>query len=239
MRVVFGFLLVLLGSRLTAQQSSAVAFDVISIKPNKNDSAGQSIGGDKGVWRATNVTAKDVILNAYEILPEQIVRAPSWFDSDRFDIQASFHDEGALPAVEALRLRIRALLAERFGFTVHFDTKELQSYILVVSSKGHKLTPSEAPFGMKARAGHMECTAITMDLFARNLAGRVKRPVTNRTELNGNYDLTLDYEPDMGAPSEKPSLFTALQEQLGLKLESKKAVTKTLVIDHLDRPSPN
>ena len=230
MRVVFGFLLV---CRLAAPQSSAVAFDVISIKPNKNDSAGQSIGGDGGGWRATNVTAKDVILNAYEILPEQIVGAPSWFDSDRFDIQASFHDEGALP------LRIRALLAERFGFTVHFDTKELQSYILVVSGKGHKLTPSEAPFGMRAWAGHMECTAITMDLFARNLAGRVKRPVTNRTELNGNYDLTLDYEPDLGAASEKPSLFTALQEQLGLKLESKKAVTKILVIDRLDRPSPN
>ena len=146
MRVVFGFLLV---CRLAAQQSSAVAFDVISIKPNKNGSAGQSIGGDGGVWRATNVTAKDVILNAYEILPEQIVGAPSWFDSDRFDIQASFHDEGAL-------------LAERFGFTVHFDTKELQSYILVVSGKGHKLTPSEAPFGVRAWAGHMECTAITM-----------------------------------------------------------------------------
>jgi uncharacterized protein (TIGR03435 family) len=232
--------------QLIAQQAAAVEFEVVSVKPNKSNYDGMSIDGNKGMWRATNITPKSLIINAYEILPDQIVGAPAWIDSAHFDIEGKYQEDPAMSRAESARqhrLRLQALLADRFQIQIHRETKESQAYILVVGKKGHKLTPSEPKSTMSARPGHMECKGMTTDSLARNLASRLRHPVANQTGLEGTFDFTLDYDADQtgsGATDPpKPSIFTAVQEQLGLKLESTKAPVEMLIIDRIERPVAN
>jgi uncharacterized protein (TIGR03435 family) len=155
--------------QLIAQQAAAVEFEVVSVKPNKSNYDGMSIDGNKGMWRATNITPKSLIINAYEILPDQIVGAPAWIDSAHFDIEGKYQEDPAMSRAESARqhrLRLQALLSDRFQIQIHRETKESQAYILVVGKKGHKLTPSEPKSTMSARPGHMECKGMTTDSLA-------------------------------------------------------------------------
>jgi uncharacterized protein (TIGR03435 family) len=240
------FLAVALLSLDTRASAQKVEFDVVSVKPNKSNSDESGTSGHKGLWRATNVTVKNLIQNAYQVLPDQIVGAPAWIDSDRFDIEGKYEEDPATsPAESAKRhkLRLQALLAGRFQFQIHRETKEWPSYILVVGKKGPKLTPSEANYSLRGGPGRLQCKAVTMDSLAGNLALRLRRPVVNQTGLAGKFDFTLDFEPEgtaiSGAEATKPSLFTAVQDQLGLKLEPAKTPVELLVVDHVERPSAN
>ena len=220
-------------------QPPAPEFDVISIKGNKGTTTGGSTRSGRGLYRATNVTVKSIIMNAFGLLPDQLVGAPSWVDSERFDIEAKSDDP------EAIDLKLRSMLATRFQFKVHRETRDWQSYVLVVGTKGSKLKPTELREGMSAREnnGHWEGKGLDLDNIARNLAFQLGRPVVNRTGLEGRYDLILDFEPEdgpiTGVEVRKPSLFTAVQDQLGLKLESRKTPVEMLVVDRIERPSDN
>jgi uncharacterized protein (TIGR03435 family) len=232
--------------RLVAQQPASVEFEVVSVKPNKSTYDGMRIDGDNGMWRATNITPKSLIINAYEILPDQIVGAPAWIDSEHFDIEGKYQEDPAISRAESSRrhrLRLQALLADRFQIQIHRETKESQAYILVVGKKGHKLTPSAPKGSMTGRPGHIECKGMTTDSLARNFASRLRRPVANQTGLEGTFDFTLDYDADQAGSGAtdppKPSIFTAVQEQLGLKLESTKAPVEMLIIDRIERPVAN
>ena len=228
-------------------QQPAPEFDVISIKANKSAGTGGSTRSGRGLYRATNVTVKSIVMNAFDLLPDQLVGAPSWVESERFDIEAKSDNP------EAMDLKLRSMLATRFEFRMHRETREWQSYVLVAGKKGAKLTPTSLKEGMSARDsnGHWEGTGLDIDNFARNLAHQLGRPVVNQTGIEGRYDITLDFEPDgpartgdkdnpiAGVDTRRPSLFTAIQDQLGLKLESRKTPVEVLVVDHIGRPSEN
>ena len=157
-----------------------------------------------------------------------------------------------------LRERLKALLAERFQLTVHKDTKELPLYVLVLAKNGPKLQPSkEGDYhrGIRVGLGSMNVQAASMEMLAKTLSRPLGRPVLDRTGLKGNYDFNLNWTPDgepmgkggagegpaSGKPADVsgPSLFTAVQEQLGLKLESQKGPVEIIVIDKAEKPSAN
>jgi uncharacterized protein (TIGR03435 family) len=222
----------------------AIEFEVASVKPNKSGDGGMNINTSKGMWRASNISVEWLKVNTYEILPQQIVGAPGWTGSERFDIEGKFDPDESIPGPERSRqyqLRLQALLSTRFQLQMHRETKEWQSYVLVAGKRGPKLKPSEGDGGsMRSTNGHMECQGTTMENLAGNLALRLGRPVVDQTGLAGKFDFTLDYEEE-GQATEgyAPSLVTAVQDQLGLKLESKSAPVEMLVVDHVERPSGN
>jgi len=248
----------MLALRAGAQQTvQSAEFDVASIKPNKSNSTRSGVNHNGGLWRAENNTVKSLIISAYEVLPEQIVGAPSWVDADRFDIEAKYEKDPALSSKQddqLTHLRIRALLENRFQIKIHREPKEWQAYVLVPGKKGPKLTPTERKDnGSSSRQnnGHWECEGVNMDTFARSIAFRLGRPVANETGLDGRFDFTLDFEPEgqvrlgdkdnpiSGVEAKGPSLFSAIQDQLGLKLESRKVPVDMLVVDRIERPSEN
>lgn len=167
--------------------------------------------------------------------------------------------------LEQYRLMMRTLLAERFRLRVGNHTKELPVFALVIAKGGPKLTPSAAaakqmPILAGGSRGALKAVSVSMAMFSRWLSGREdmsNRVVIDATGLTGTFDFTLNWTlenlrstlqssagPGQGpagaaADSLSSSIFTAIQEQLGLKLESRKAPVEVLVIDHVERPSPN
>ena len=232
---------------------SPIEFDVASIKPNKSGFGGMGIHNTHGLWRAENISVRNLLINAYDILPEQIAGAPAWLEAERFDIEGRFEVTPESEKAGASGQRLQALLASRFQFRTHRETKEWQANVLVVARKGSMLKPStEEKMSMTSNNGRMDVKAGTLDNLARNLAFRLGRPVVNQTGLDGKFDFILEFEPEgqqgsiadsnnpiAGIDARKPSLFTALQDQLGLKLESRKAPVELLVIDRIERPTEN
>ncbi len=239
-----------------------------------------------GRFTAKSVTAKMLIRIAYAIQDFQMAGGPSWIDSERYDIEAKPESSAVMPPVgdgEALmeqqRLRIQALLADRFRLAIHRESKELPMYALVVAKGGPKVQPAAAvpdslgppgPAGPKGpmfkgrgmRMGRGELTAQSapMSQLAESLSVQIGRTVVDRTGLTGVYDFTLKWTPDenqpqmfpgpregSGPPPDRtttadnsgPSIFTAIQEQLGLKLESQKGPVPIVVIDRIEKPSEN
>jgi uncharacterized protein (TIGR03435 family) len=148
---------------------------------------------------------------------------------------------------------MQSLLADRFKLTVHQETKEMPIYALVVAKNSPKLQPSKAEeteFG--GSRGQFLCQKVPMSMLAGQLRRLLGRPVHDETGLTGEYDFKLEWTPDeppanagtaeaRTAPPDRtgPSIFTALQEQLGLRLESRKGVVVVLVVDRVERPSEN
>jgi uncharacterized protein (TIGR03435 family) len=174
---------------------------------------------------------------------------PGWLDTDRFDIVAKADMEGT-PNNAQVRVMLQKLLADRLNLRVHLEKKEAAIYALTVQSSGPKLTRSTsdpngpAPGGMTRQPGHWHVTAlnVNMETFAGGLQGILDQPVMDRTGLSGRFDITLDWAPDESAfdsAAAFPDLFTALKDQLGLKLESTKGLVDILVIDHIEKPSEN
>lgn len=168
---------------------------------------------------------------------DYLFSGPDWLDSERFDILAKFPEETAQPDV---LLMLQHLLAERFHFAFHGETREFNAYALVVAKGGPKLKPSAAPAGsykFKALGGHALGSSISMGMLADRLSRpdfQLDRRVVDLTGLKGAFDLTLDWSP-MGVEGDDPSIFTALQEQLGLRLEARKVPLEVMVVDRVDR----
>jgi uncharacterized protein (TIGR03435 family) len=243
-------------------------FEVTSVRPNKSGPGSTSMRRLPGSFTATNVTLRDLILFAYGIQRYRLLGMPGWAQDERFDIAAKAGAEPITqpptgPPVELLMQR--TLLEERFGLAVHFETREMPIYALVLARAdgrlGLQLTQSltkcyavtqgaPAPVGQpacSARSGNGFTTAVgfPMSSFPDYLAGQVQRTVVDRTGLTGTWDLELTFTPDGFAgqtPAQDttgPSLFTALQEQLGLKLEASTGPVEVLVIDRAQRPTAN
>jgi bla regulator protein BlaR1 len=221
------------------------SFEVATVKPNHSGSMAVNLrqrpGG--GVI-STNGSIRMLIQQAYDLRPFQIVGAPSWLDADRFDINAKA--TGAKQ--EQIRLMMQRLLAERFKLAVHRETRDLPMYTLVIAKGGPKLTAStvdatEINGGPPAGDGTttVKFQKVPMSMLARTLARMLQHQVSDSTGLTGEYDFTLRWTPDQTVVDEPgPSVFTALQEQLGLKLESRKGPVEVLVIDHVERtPTEN
>jgi len=253
--LVFIWATVLLSAQQPLQEpaSETASFEVASVKPNTSrisNAVPPSRGN--GSYSASNVALKSVIANAYEVRIFQIEGGPDWLTSERFDIIA----RGREGTPDRLRpAMLRTLLAERFKLVAHFETREQQVYSLTVlrgdGRLGPQLKPSApavgSPAGFPAASvdngtARINGKSVSMDTFAIMLTSSVfGQRVINRTGLGGEFELDLRFTPDSStaAAPEFPSVFTAVQEQLGLKLQSERGPVPVLVIDSVQRPTPD
>jgi len=228
-----------------AQQ--APAFEVASIKAHPGEitfSADPRIKGSQVV--GTALTLVDLLTYAYSLRYDQIDGAPAWARSEHYDLVAKGPGDQP-PTLAQAREMMQTLLAERFHLQTHRETRDVPSYALVVAKGGHKLKPSTDPTGGGHTRGtangmHTETTRGTTDALASQLSNSAGRPVVNRTGLDGYWAFTFDWIPanrPVTGESDAPSMFTAIQEQLGLKLEPVKAPFNMLIVDRAERPSQN
>jgi len=231
---------------MSASTTGAAAFEVASVRPNLTGANGGSLGRSGGRIIFQNVSLKECIAFAYGIAPDRDdeLSGPDWLGAQKFDITATFPPEASRDRVREM---LRTLLAERFHLKVHYQNRKLTAYALVLGKRGPRL-PSASTGGEPAFVfgeDHVTVRATSLSEFADRLSGpvfKLGRPVVDMTGMKGVYDFTLSWTPD-GAPSEGrsgASIFTVLEEQLGLKLEARKIVFRILVVDHADKePSGN
>ena len=223
-------------------------FEVASVKPSTSDSrspSGMSTG--HGRIDAKNVTLKRCILGAYGVGPHQISGGPDWLDTDRFEILAKA--EQPIDDDAALVVMLQSVLAERFKLVLHRETRSVSALVLDVAKGGPKLEKAEggrSTTNSSNGSGGLTIDARNTDMssFARILARHTDLPVVDQTGLEGVFNLKLHWTPDRVTSSDRtapdgPSLFTAIQEQLGLRLRAQKAPVEVLVIDHSERRSAN
>ncbi len=212
-------------------------FEAASIKgPNP---AYSGSGWDSSTGRITveNMTLRQLVMFAYEVQWYQVAGGPKWLDDDGFTIVAKLEGRGGDPE---LRLAMQPLLAERFQLAVHKEKREMPAYALSVARGGFKLRPVEGGHEPSHNGwrGKGEFQNTPMARFADFLGARVDRPVVDATGIQGAYDFTLEWTRDDGVDG-RPSIFTALQEQLGLKLEARKEPVEIIVIDRAKKPDEN
>lgn len=236
-------------------------FEVATIKPSNPENRGSSIlvgRGGGNLFTTTNTTLRDLITMAYGIHARQVLDGPAWIESERFDITAKPEQPG-IPNLAQLATMVQKLVAERFGLAFHKEKRELSAYVLTLAKSGPKMTKNDSGnilpgFGGRG-PGAIGVQNSSMAEFAGFLQGQLlDRPVVDQTELSGKFNFTLEFRPDpqlqpqtvAGPPPQlppaiqnRPDLFTAMQEQLGLKLESGKAAVEVYVIDKVTKPTEN
>ncbi|MGC2401596.1 MAG: TIGR03435 family protein [Acidobacteriaceae bacterium] len=237
------------------------SFEVATIKPSPPNRPGKGFGfpGDHFMTRNTNVN--DLIAFAYGLHAKQIIDGPPWFGVDLYDIEAKPDTEGR-PSQKQMQIMVKKLLTDRFQLKFHNDKRELSVYVITVANGGPKMTKSTAgpndPIGFGLRGlGDLIVRNLTMAGFATWMqSGIMDKPVVDQTGLTDRYDFQLKWTPDesqfaqfrgTGAvippPSNDanapPSLYTAIQEQIGLKMGPGKVPDDVIVIDHVEKPSEN
>ncbi|HVW08529.1 MAG TPA: TIGR03435 family protein [Bryobacteraceae bacterium] len=223
------------------------AFDAASIKPDNSGPGPSSMRVTAGHLAMQNVSLKKILLNAYNIPDdrEYAVIGPEWLGNEHFDMEATFPADTQIPQI---RLMMQSFLSDRFKMAAHKETRQLPNYSLVVAKGGVKISPAEAGQGQTSGGnGKFTATKITMGHFADLIARQVGFPVADQTGLAGVYTFTLQWDPAAGfsvgpseAPPTGPSIFTALEEQLGLHLASGKGPAEVVVIDRMEKtPTEN
>jgi uncharacterized protein (TIGR03435 family) len=230
---------------LTAAILHAGSFEAASIKPAVPDVYGSSGGdGRAGVLRMYNVTLKRCIRYAYGIPENQIVGGPKWMDRVRFDILAKADQPAGEPELLSM---LQPLLADRFSLNLHREPRGMSGYALK-AAKGGIRAPVADPnrhSGGNGGRGFIDVVASPVSALAIRLSMLLGRPVVDMSGDMRKFDFHLKWTPDDTqtgpdpAVSDGPSLFTALQEQLGLKLESGKVWVDVLVVDRAELPSEN
>jgi uncharacterized protein (TIGR03435 family) len=233
-------------------------FEVATIKPGNPEAQGKGIMVRGRNFSTINTSLSDLITFAYGLHARQITGGPAWLESEKYDLVAKPDGEGQ-PNDKQWKGMVQKLLADRFKLTFHRDKKELSVFAIVVGKNGPKLTKSAGdPNGLPGLffrgLGDLPARNATMADFAGVMQRAVlDRPVVDQTGLSGRFDFELKWTPDetqfaglgvrVPAPSDDlaapPDLFTAIQEQLGLKLQSTKAPVEVLVIDRVEKPSEN
>ncbi|MGC2400111.1 MAG: TIGR03435 family protein [Acidobacteriaceae bacterium] len=241
-------------------QNPPPSFEVATIKPTKPDEARKYVLLGRRQFKAVNNSLDDLIIFAYGLHPKQLVGAPAWAATDKFDIVGEPDREG-VPSLDQWKTMLQKLLAERCRLSFHRDQKELPVYVLSVSKAGAKLSTSLGnAMGLpgigfrRETGGDIAAFNVSIDDFLNFFTRNVKpdRPVLNQTGLTGRYDFMLNWTPDdsqfngmlKASPSTDntnppPDLFTAIQEQLGLRLYATKTRATVYVIDHVEKPSAN
>ena len=254
-RALAAVLMLLLFARADAQgQAARLTFDVASIhRSDANDSTGgiKPLPGGNG-YMVQNIPVKLMISLMYKVPMRQITGGPQWLESERFDIQAKTDRPYS---IEDLHIMFQNLLADRFGLQFHKESREGNVYALTVDKPGLKMKPntSEQDFKIPVNFGpngSVIGTRVPMPYLCWFLSQALQadeRPVIDRTGLQGNYDFTLSFAPqrlpgathDGADPLDRPSLFDAVKDQLGLKLESTRGPVDIYVIDRIAEPSDN
>lgn len=261
------FCCLIVSIRIAAQTSplQISRFEVASIRPI----GPQSFSIDLRVYpggrlNATAMNLRGLIMYAYDVQKYQVLGGPSWVDTDRFDIEAKADSDLSQDEVvstyagqkfpRSVLLMLQNLLAERFGLTLHRESRSASVYRLIVAqSNGPRLTPTthaaEEPELFRGRGRTTDDRRIlcyvmwgqnvSMSMLAKRLSTFLENVVIDETRLTGNYDFSFEYAVDETQPDSCPSIYTAIQEQIGLKLESAKGPVETLVIDAVHRPTEN
>ena len=249
--------------RLLAADGKPLEFDVVSVRPNRSGDEAMRVVSpplSDGVT-ITNMPLENIISWAYGItIRNQVSGLPDWARQERFDIKAKVADEDLAAFRKVLDPIVRVsmlqkILVDRFHLKSHYETRTLAGYGLVVGKSGSKLTEVDPPAnqdGVKdgghrqVGRGDYESFGMWMLPFVRQLMQELGCVVIDKTNLHGYYNYTLKWTPEDAQPGADntvsapgPSIFTAVQEQLGLKLEPAKVPTQVLVIDSVERPSEN
>jgi uncharacterized protein (TIGR03435 family) len=257
----FGILLPLVFSAWALGQNTAAvqAFDAASVRPGAPDDVrGSTFEFPPGGLKVTNGTLIGIIESAFEVRDFQILGAPGWAKSDRYNIVARSASGDGSVEISATRRKLQTLLSQRFQLKAHHETRDLPIYVLTTAKAGSKLkeeNASNTPAGIHWTCGQMTGTRTSMANLTTYLSRELGRPVLDRTGLLGHYDFHVDWTPDSGpcagsapddagpravvSPLSGPSLFTALREELGLKLESTKGPVEVIVIDSVEKPDHN
>jgi len=243
------------------------SFEVASVKPNRSGSPQWDFDSPPGRVVGVNVILRDLIRFAYYIYGgdwDVRIAGPDWIKAARFDIDARSKEPVTTPRAMSM---LRQLLADRFRLQAHFEQREHQVFDLVLARPDGRLGPRLAPArvdcatlagpvpfdpdkppvcGSRGGPGTLAIGGLTMEQIALVLAGSAGRQIVNRTGLKGGFDLDLKWTPEPPAgdrnpavSSTGPSIFTALEEQLGLKLESTRGPIEVLVIESVEQPGPN
>ena len=212
----------------------------------------------------TGVTVKMLIQQAYQVRDFEVVGGPKWIESNRYDIVArpaaggpalpsdptNFTDQQRETFRQVRAAMVRAMLADRFKLKTHKETRNLPVYVLTVAKGGPKFKvsngvnasdPELKPGVMRfnPRSGSLAGTQLDIPYLVETLSRETDRIVLNNTGLDGKYDFALKWSPDPTASTDQPGIFTALQEQMGLKLESSKGPVEVVVIDSVETPRQN
>jgi uncharacterized protein (TIGR03435 family) len=246
---------------LAAAFASAQSFEVVSIKPSDPAATGTRVGiVPGGIFEARNATLRGLIQQAYEVRDFQLSGGPGWMNTEKYDIEAKGNgpevseadlikmtDEQRNQFQQQMLGKLRTMLADRFQLRVHRETKEMPVFALVVTKNGPKIVKSADDFtprsGLSVRrnaGGKTELTGTQVPLafLARQLSNQVGRPVVDKTGLKGTFDFKTAFAPDLG-DSDGPSIFTALEEDLGLRLDPQRGPVEIVVIDAVAHPSAN
>jgi bla regulator protein blaR1 len=228
----------------SGRAQAPTAFEVASVRPNLSGSTSSRTNDDGGYWLATNVTASSLIAIAFHREGFQLEGVPGWAQSERFDIRGKL-PPGEKLDFERLRAMIQALLVDRFQLRFHHETRQQQVYSLTLAKSGIKASKSDPDEKQSAHNNITDRTAesnryasLISDL-AEMLEPSVGRLVLDETGITDRYDLHLKWSPNPDANSDLPSLPTALEEQLGLKLVSKTGPVDIIVIERYEHPSEN
>ena len=262
---VFAALVLCAGTAARAQDANATAgrtqpaimpkdvdpdWEVVTVRqsdPNKSEATFDVRGRHIIIG---NRTVETMLLLAYGLQKNQIIGGPDWVRTQHFDADGIPNVEGQ-PSLDQFRGMLRKLLLERFGLKIHMEQRELLVYALTVAKGGPTMTKSkaapDAPQGdSDSQSGgqrSIKMTNATMKGFALELLYNTDRPVVDQTRLTDRYDFTLKWTYDdskvLSDGASAPSLFTAIQEQMGLKLDAVKAKTNVLLIDQAERPDAN
>jgi bla regulator protein blaR1 len=255
----FPIFVIALTAALAQSPVTLKEFDVVSVKPSAPDEHNsfmfQRLAG--GTVRMVGVPIRMLIMQAYDVEAFQISGGPDWIRTDRWDILAKVEGvEGRLTRVQENTM-LQALMVDRFQLRVHSETKEMPVYALVAEKNKSKLKPpTGTEQSVRSGNGSFKVTKGRIAVLTTMLSMGLGRVVIDKTDLNGEYDFALEWTPDpgeggpesIGLPPEAPrphmetngaSIFTALQEQLGLRLVSQKGPVEMVVIDSVQRPTAN
>lgn len=224
------------------------SFAVATIKPHDPDSKRQGFDAVGDRYTIRNQTIVSMMMFAYSIHWHQVVNAPAWAGSDRFDIEGTTDTPGQ-PNLRQQQEMLQKLLADRFGLRFHHEVRTLPVYAIEIAKAGPKLQPPAHPEADPDQDASSHGTEVTVRITNGTMADFVlgmqfffDRPLLDRTGIAGRHDFTLRYtydEAHVTDPNAPPGLFTAIQEQLGLRLDAVKAPIDVFAIDSVAQPSAN
>jgi uncharacterized protein (TIGR03435 family) len=246
-----------------AKPATPLSFEVASVKASTSVDQGSSMNPSPGMFLANNVSVQLLVQAAYGVRDFQIAGGPSWITTEKFDVEAKAARN--VPVAQLMSM-LHTMLEDRFKLKAHRESRELPVYLLTFAKGGLKIQPSNCTpsdpaspdtdskrcdqmrYGRRGSNRTIDAVGVTMGFLAASLSQTFGRTVLDRTALSDPFDFHLEWLPesvqerdsrDDPANPQGGSIFSALQEQLGLKVESSKGPVEVLVVDHVERPSEN
>jgi uncharacterized protein (TIGR03435 family) len=255
-RLIIQLCITFVGLRILAQPAEKpLEFEIASVKPTDPSvrTSNVLVGAGESIT-IVNVPLRKIIMYAYDIRDFQLAGGAGWIGDERYDIigktatadrasveVAAETDDQRRGRVARVRERLTSLLSNRFGLRVHVEEREQTILALRIAKGGPRLAEAVANTGRVSTVdGHIQGFGAPISMLATQLSFATGLMVADETGLRGKYDFVLDWAPDEKDQRDtRPSIFSAIGEQLGLRLERAKGPVKTVVIDHVERPSAN